>query len=70
MLPDIRPLNLFGIEVFERLRLHQLNLPVTMLTALDAVRERVRLRRKEENPSVLPHLSASSPILQAIRKSV
>jgi hypothetical protein len=41
-----------------------------MLTALDAVRERVRLRRKEENPSVLPRLSASSPILQAIRKSV
>jgi DNA-binding response OmpR family regulator len=42
VLLDIRLPDLSGIEVCERLRLHQPNLPIMMLTALDAVEDRVR----------------------------
>ena len=42
VLLDIRLPDLSGIEVCERLRLHRPNLPVMMLTALDAVEDRVK----------------------------
>ena len=41
VLLDIRLPDQSGIEVCERLRLHQPNLPIMMLTALDAVENRV-----------------------------
>lgn len=41
VLLDIRLPDLSGIEVCERLRLHQPNLPIMMLTALDAIEDRV-----------------------------
>jgi two-component system OmpR family response regulator/two-component system response regulator MprA len=42
VLLDIRLPDLSGIDVCERLRLHQPHLPIMMLTALDAVEDRVR----------------------------
>jgi two-component system OmpR family response regulator/two-component system response regulator MprA len=42
VLLDIRLPDLSGLEVCERLRLHRPELPVMMLTALDAVEDRVR----------------------------
>ena len=42
VLLDIRLPDLSGIDVCERLRLHQPHLPVIMLTALDAVEDRVK----------------------------
>lgn len=42
VLLDIRLPDLSGLEVCERLRLHRPELPVLMLTALDAVEDRVR----------------------------
>lgn len=42
ILLDIRLPDLSGLEVCERLRLHRPELPVMMLTALDAVEDRVR----------------------------
>ncbi len=42
VLLDIRLPDLSGLEVCERLRLHRPGLPVIMLTALDAVEDRVR----------------------------
>lgn len=42
VLLDIRLPDRSGIEVCERLRLHQPNLPIMMLTALDAVEDRVK----------------------------
>jgi two-component system OmpR family response regulator/two-component system response regulator MprA len=42
VLLDIRLPDLSGIDVCERLRLHQPHLPVMMLTALDAVEDRVK----------------------------
>lgn len=42
VLLDIRLPDLSGIEVCERLRLHQPTLPIMMLTALDAVEDRVK----------------------------
>ncbi len=42
VLLDIRLPDFSGIEVCERLRLHQPNLPIMMLTALDAVEDRVK----------------------------
>lgn len=42
VLLDIRLPDLSGLEVCERLRLHRPDLPVMMLTALDAVEDRVR----------------------------
>lgn len=42
VLLDIRLPDLSGIEVCERLRLHRPDLPIMMLTALDAVEDRVK----------------------------
>ncbi|WP_263787906.1 response regulator transcription factor [Salinibacter grassmerensis] len=42
VLLDIRLPDLSGLEVCERLRLHRPELPILMLTALDAVEDRVR----------------------------
>lgn len=42
VLLDIRLPDLSGLEVCERLRLHRPDLPVMMLTALDAVEDRVK----------------------------
>lgn len=42
VLLDIRLPDLSGIDVCERLRLHQPDLPIMMLTALDAVEDRVK----------------------------
>jgi two-component system OmpR family response regulator/two-component system response regulator MprA len=42
VLLDIRLPDLSGIEVCERLRLHRPTLPIMMLTALDAVEDRVK----------------------------
>lgn len=42
VLLDIRLPDLSGLEVCERIRLHRPDLPVMMLTALDAVEDRVR----------------------------
>jgi two-component system OmpR family response regulator/two-component system response regulator MprA len=42
VLLDIRLPDLSGIEVCERLRLHRPGLPIMMLTALDAVEDRVK----------------------------
>jgi two-component system OmpR family response regulator/two-component system response regulator MprA len=42
VLLDIRLPDLSGIEVCERLRLHRPSLPIMMLTALDAVEDRVK----------------------------
>ncbi len=42
VLLDIRLPDLSGIDVCERLRLHQPGLPIMMLTALDAVEDRVK----------------------------
>ena len=42
ILLDIRLPDLSGMEVCERLRLHQPDLPIMMLTALDAVEDRVK----------------------------
>lgn len=42
VLLDIRLPDLSGIEVCERLRLHRPELPIMMLTALDAVEDRVK----------------------------